>query len=102
MVNRPTVQLKLVDADGLYYSWRREHDLGAIQNIMVEAGRVQPALEALAEALPTPLPGETVDQALQRALTGPLMDREQEAGLATALARSLIPYQLAQELNKFL
>ncbi|GAA2320643.1 CHAT domain-containing protein [Glycomyces scopariae] len=96
------MQLKLVDADGLYYSWRWEHDLGAIQNIMVEAGRVQPALDALAEALPTPLPGETVDQALQRALTGPLMDREQEAGLATALARSLIPHQLAQELNKFL
>ncbi|MEU6250397.1 CHAT domain-containing protein [Glycomyces sp. NPDC047010] len=102
MVNRPTVQLKLVDADGLFYSWRWEHDLGAIQNIMVEPGRVQPALDALAEALPTPLPGETVDQALQRSLTGPLTDRGREAGLATALAASLIPFQLAMEMNALL
>jgi hypothetical protein len=102
MVNRPTVQLKLVDADGLYYSWRWEHDLGVIQNIMVEGGRVQPALEALSEALPTPLPGETVDQALARSLTGPFADPEREAGLSTALARSLIPYQLAMELNALL
>ncbi|PRY55771.1 CHAT domain-containing protein [Glycomyces artemisiae] len=102
MVNRPTVQLKLVDADGLYYSWRWEHELGAIQNIMVEPGYVQPALDALAEALPTPLPGETVDQALQRSLTGPLTDRDREAGLATALAAALIPYQLAVEMNALL
>ncbi|MQM26706.1 CHAT domain-containing protein [Glycomyces albidus] len=102
MVNRPTVQLKLIDGDGLYYSWRWEHDLGAIQNIMVEAGWVLPALEALAQALPTPLPGETADQALRRSLNGPLTDREREAGLASALARALIPYQLATEMNAFL
>lgn len=103
MVNqRPTVQLKLVDSDDLFYSWRWEHELGAIQNILVERGRVQPALDALAEALPTPLPGETVDQALRRALAGPLTNREQEIGLSTALARSLIPYQLAMELNTLL
>ncbi|WP_344491341.1 CHAT domain-containing protein [Glycomyces endophyticus] len=101
-MNRPAVQLKLVDADGLYYSWRWEHDLGAIQNVMVEEGRVRPALDALAEALPTPLPGETVEQALERSLTGPLVDRDREAGLATALARSLIPYRLAQEMNALL
>nr|BFF27863.1 hypothetical protein GCM10025732_58280 [Glycomyces mayteni] len=102
MVNRPTVQLKLIDADGLFYSWRWEHDLGAIQNIMVETARVRPALDALAEALPTPLPDETVDQALRRSLTGPLADRGREAGLATALAASLIPYQLAMEMNALL
>jgi hypothetical protein len=102
VVSRPTVQLKLVDADGLYYSWRWEHDLGTIQNVMVETGRVRPALDALAEALPTPLPGETVEQALRRSLNGPLTDRDREAGLATTLARSLIPYRLAGELNAFL
>ncbi|RRR95874.1 CHAT domain-containing protein [Glycomyces terrestris] len=69
---------------------------------MVEAGRVLPALEALAQALPTPLPGETVEQALERALRGPLVDREREAGLATALASALIPHRLAQELNAHL
>lgn len=104
MVNpeQPTVQLKIVDTEDLYYSWRWEHDLGAIQNIMVPRGIMQPALEALSEALPTPLPGETVDQALERSLTGPLADRDQEIGLSTALARSLIPYKLAKELDALL
>ena len=105
MVNpgpRPTVQVKLVDTDHLYYSWRWEHDLGAIQNIMVPGESVWPVLGELAAALPTPLPGETVDQALERALTGPLMDREREIELTTALAHALIPHQLAQEMNALL
>jgi hypothetical protein len=105
MVNtpeRPTVQLKLVDTDHLYYSWRWEHELGAIQNIMVPGESVWPVLGELAAALPTPLPGETVDQALERALTGPFMDREREIALTTALAHALIPYQLAQEMNALL
>ncbi|SDE21475.1 CHAT domain-containing protein [Glycomyces harbinensis] len=104
MVNeaQPTVQLKIVDGDGLFYTWRWEHELGAIQNIMVEAGRVKPALDALALSLPTPLYGETVDQALERSLAGAFTDREQEIGLSTALAASLIPYRLATELNEFL
>ena len=105
MVNpgpRPTVQLKLVDTDHLYYSWRWEHDLGAIQNIMVPGESVWPVLGELAAALPTPLPGETVDQALERALTGPFMDREREIELTTALAHALIPHQLAQEMNALL
>jgi hypothetical protein len=105
MVNtpeRPTVQLKLVDTDHLFYSWRWEHDLGAIQNIMVPGESVRPALDALAAALPTPLPGETVDQALERSLTGAFMDREKEIELTHALAHALIPYKLAMELNGFL
>ncbi|THV21718.1 CHAT domain-containing protein [Glycomyces paridis] len=99
---RPTVQLKIVDTDALFYSWRWEHDLGAIQNIMVPADTMLPALNDLAMALPTPLPGETVDQALERSLTGPLVDRDREIELTTALARALVPYQLAMELNGML
>ncbi|HEU5129798.1 MAG TPA: CHAT domain-containing protein [Glycomyces sp.] len=99
---RPTVQLKLVDADGLYYSWRWEHDLGAIQNIMVPEETVRPALEALALALPTPLPGERPEAALRRALEGPLTDLDRETALATDLARALIPYRLAVEVNGYL
>ncbi|MFC3496037.1 CHAT domain-containing protein [Glycomyces rhizosphaerae] len=105
MVNtpeRPTVQLKLVDTDHLFYSWRWEHELGAIQNIMVPGESVRPALDALAAALPTPLPGETVDQALERSLTGAFMDRKREIELTHALAHALIPHQLAMELNGFL
>lgn len=105
MVNppeRPTVQLKLVDTDHLFYSWRWEHELGAIQNIMVPGESVRPALDALAAALPTPLPGETVDQALERSLTGAFMDREREIELTHTLAHALIPHQLAMELNGLL
>lgn len=98
----PTVQLKLVDTDHLFYSWRWEHELGAIQNIMVPGETVVPVLHELAAALPTPLPGETVDQALERALTGPLTDPRREFALASALARALIPHQLAMELNGYL
>jgi hypothetical protein len=103
MVNqRPTVQLKLVDTDHLFYSWRWEHKPGAIQNIMVFGETVRPVLNELAAALPTPLPDETVDQALERSLNGPLLDREREFELATALAHALIPNQLAKELNTYL
>lgn len=99
---RPTVQLKLVDTDHLFYSWRWEHEPGAIQNIMVPGDTVWPVLDELAAALPTPLPGETVDQALERSLNGPLTDRQREFELATALARALIPNKLAKELDAYL
>jgi hypothetical protein len=100
---QPTVQLKIVDSDDLYYSWRWEHEPGAIQNIMVPGETVAPALEALAAALPTPLAGETVDQALERSLAyGPFTDRDREIELTTALARALIPYRLAMEMNALL
>jgi hypothetical protein len=98
----PTVQLKLVDTDNLFYTWRWEHELGAVQNIMVPGETVWPILDALAAALPTPLPGETVEQALERSLNGPLTDREREFALATDLARALIPHQLAMEMNAYL
>ncbi|GAA2143812.1 CHAT domain-containing protein [Glycomyces algeriensis] len=98
----PTVQLKLVDTDHLFYTWRWEHELGAVQNIMVPGETVWPILDDLAAALPTPLPGETVDQALERSLNGPLTDRDREFALATDLARALIPHQLAMEMNAYL
>ncbi|MFG3343139.1 CHAT domain-containing protein [Glycomyces sp. NPDC048151] len=96
------MQLKLVDTDHLFSSWRWEHDLGAIQNTMVPGETVWPVVDELARALPTPLPGETVDQALERSLNGPLTDPGREFDLATRLARALIPYRLAQELNAYL
>lgn len=103
VTGRPTVQLKIVDADALYYSWRWEHDLGAIQNIMVPLDPILPALNALALALPTPLPGEGVDDALKRSLAeGPFTDLTREIELSSALARALIPYKLAMELNELL
>ncbi|MDN3243473.1 CHAT domain-containing protein [Glycomyces tritici] len=98
----PTVQLKLVDTDHLFYTWRWEHELGAIQNIVVPGETVWPVLDELAASLPTPLPGETVEQALERSLNGPLTDPEREFELAWSLARALIPHKLAMELNAYL
>lgn len=61
---------------------------------------VADALTELEEALPTPLPGETVPQALDRSLSsGPITDPEREIALGQKLAGSLFPYPLAVELN---
>ncbi|MCE6996739.1 CHAT domain-containing protein [Saccharothrix sp. S26] len=98
-----TVQLKLVDAGDLYVSWRWEHEPGEPRVIAVPRDLVAATLDEWAEAVPSPLPGETADRALRRALTrGPLVDPERERDLATRLARALIPHRLAVELNSFL
>jgi hypothetical protein len=98
-----TVQLKLVDAGDLYVSWRWEHEPAEPRVIAVPRDLVQPTLDEWAAAVPSPLPGETADQALRRSLThGPLVDHGRELDLATRMARALIPHRLAQELNSFL
>lgn len=102
-VVRPTVQMKIVDAGDLYYTWRWEHALDQPRAIYVGRALVAPALAALAEALPTPLPGERLTTALTRALTrGPLVDRAREIELATALAQALMPGRFAAEINVLL
>ncbi|TQM79571.1 CHAT domain-containing protein [Saccharothrix saharensis] len=98
-----TVQLKLVDAGDLYVSWRWEHEPAEPRVVAVPRDLVHATLTEWAEAVPSPLPGETADQALRRALTrGPLVDHDRERDLATRLARALIPHRLAVELNAFL
>ncbi|MBW4717967.1 CHAT domain-containing protein [Saccharothrix obliqua] len=97
------VQVKLVDAGDLYVSWRWEHALDQPRVLAVPRDLVRGALAEWARAVPTPLPGETARAALERALTrGPLVDRDREVELTTALARALFPHQLAQELNALL
>lgn len=100
---RPAVQVKLVDAGDLYVSWRWEHAPGEPRVTLIERKLVQPVLDDLARALPSPLPGEALDQALARALgDGALADRERELDLTVRLARSLLPYHLAAELNELI
>lgn len=95
-----TVQVTYVDAGDLYVSWRWENDPENPQVLILPRDRVGPPLAALAEALPTPLPGESAYQALTRALSaGALTDRDRECALATSLAAALIPAQLARELD---
>ncbi|QQQ78509.1 CHAT domain-containing protein [Saccharothrix sp. 6-C] len=98
-----TVQLKLVDAGDLYVSWRWEHEPAEPRVIAVPRDLVQGTLDEWAAAVPSPLPGETADHALRRALTnGPLVDHARELDLATRMARALIPHRLAAELNSWL
>ncbi|MFB9908501.1 CHAT domain-containing protein [Allokutzneria oryzae] len=98
-----TVQLKFVDAGDLYLSWRWEHAPTEPRALRVPRDLVRAPLEDLSQALPSPLPGETVEQALARSLAhGALVDRSRETALAENLAKALLPYGLAMELNTFI
>ncbi|RIQ29612.1 CHAT domain-containing protein [Jiangella rhizosphaerae] len=99
---RPVVQVKLVDAGDLYVSWRWEHAPGDPRVTLVERKQLQPALDDLARALPSPLPGEDPERALVRALGGALADAGREPQLTVRLARSLLPFHLAAELNELI
>jgi CHAT domain-containing protein len=95
-----TVQVKFVDAGELYVSWRWEHALHEPRVLVLPRALVQDALDSLAQAVPSPLPGESAGSALVRSLThGPLLDRSREIVLSEQLARALFPQQLAAELN---
>ena len=95
-----TVQIKFVDAEHLYVSWRWEHALGEPRVAVLDPAGLP--LAELAAALPSPLPGESVRDALGRAQAGPLLDRAREQALAEGLARGLFPPPLAEELNGYL
>ena len=97
---QPTVQVKLVDAGELYVGWRWEHRLADTRAVVLPRAQVQPLLDELAMALPTPFAGESVAEALRRSLTnGPLRDPTTEIDLMTRLAQAVIPQELAGELN---
>lgn len=97
---QPTVQLKIVDAGDLYFSWRWEHQLGTMRAYVVPHILVEEALWELALALPTPLEDESVAQALDRSIRhGPLTDLAREIELSEKLSGALFPYPLAAELN---
>ncbi|WP_435747016.1 CHAT domain-containing protein [Microbacterium sp. PMB16] len=97
---RPIARLRYVDADDLLVSWAWDHQRSSPRMSVVPRARVAPVLDELARALPSPLPGETGLQALQRALThGVLLDAEREQELAALLTPALVPQQLGAELN---
>lgn len=97
---QPVARLRYVDGDDLFVNWIWDHQRDSPRMTVIERALVAPALDALAQALPTPLPGETGEQALQRALTdGPMLDLEREQHLAELLTSALIPQWLGLELN---
>lgn len=97
--DRATVQVKYVDVGDLAVTWRWEHAPAEPRAVVIARTDVQPALDALAQACPSPLAGENVAAALARAWAGPFGDRGREIDLSAALAGALIPFPLAAELN---
>ncbi|MGF6822347.1 hypothetical protein M2317_001251 [Microbacterium sp. ZKA21] len=99
---QPVARLRYVDGDDLFVNWIWDHQPDSPRMTVIERRLVAPALTALAEALPTPIPGsgESGDQALTRALAhGVLLDLEREQHLAETLTAALIPLWLGLELN---
>ena len=97
---RPSARLRYVDADDLLVSWVWEHQRSTPRMTIVPRAQVAPVMDELAHALPSPLPGESGLQALQRALTdGVLLDPEREQALAALLTSVLVPQWLGSELN---
>lgn len=97
---RPTARLRYVDADDLLISWVWEHQRNSPRMAIIARSQVASALDELARALPSPLPGESGLEALQRALTGGvLLDPEREQRLAALLTSALVPRGLGDELN---
>ncbi|MGJ0203980.1 hypothetical protein [Leucobacter sp. gxy201] len=100
-VGRPVVRLRYVDAELLYASWVWDHQADEPRLTVFERADVDAALGRLARALPTPLPGETGAQALERAIgSGELLDPVRELELAHELTGALLPVVLGLELNR--
>ncbi len=97
---QPVARLRYVDGDDLFVNWIWDHQRDSPRMTVIERALVAPALDALTQALPTPLPGETGEQALRRALTdGAMLDLDREQRLAELLTSALVPQWLALELN---
>jgi len=100
--DRPRVQVKFADVGDLYVTWRWEHARERPRAYAIPRAAVQPALDRLHESLPSPLPGESVVAALDRAFRGALADPDREQRLSAELAGALLPAPLAAELNAML
>ena len=97
---QPVVRVRYVDGENLFISWTWDHQLDAPRMLSFDRELVAPALDELARALPTPLPGETGEEALRRALTdGVLLDPVREQRLAELLTATLIPEWMGLEMN---
>ena len=97
---QPVARLRYVDGDDLFANWIWDHQRDSPRMTVISRALVEPVLDELARALPTPLPGESGEQALERALTdGVMLDLEREQRLAELLTSALIPQWLGLELN---
>jgi len=93
---RPTIVVRMADADDLYLSWRHTDDPRQRGVSVLPGGDVDDAVRALTAALPDPgVPG-SIETALT---TGAFADRTREHELAQALSRALLPHPLAVRLH---
>jgi len=98
---QPVARLRYVDGEELFVNWIWDHQRDSPRMSVIPREHVKPALEELARALPTPMPGESGEDALRRALTdGVLLDLAREQKLAEHLTAALIPDWLGGELNE--
>ena len=99
-VTPPVARATYADADDLFLTWTWDHQPDEPRMVVLPRTEITPALRRLRYALPSPLPQETGQQALERALThGELVDPAREQQLAHALTAAVIPFRLGLELN---
>lgn len=92
---RPTVLVRLADAGDVYITWRWTHALATPGASRVPRAEAEAVLAALDAALPGTDPAR-----LGRALgDGALVRYASETALAERLARTFLPYGLAQQLH---
>lgn len=96
---RPTVIVRMADADDLYMSWRWVGGTSSRGAAMLPGGDIDAVLHRLAAALPDPARPGGLEHALT---TGDFADRDTEYGLAQALSRALLPQGLAIQLHDLL
>ncbi len=97
---RETFVLRYADAGHTYLSWRTADDLDTVHTHPVDAALVATARELLADASPTPREGESVADAVRRALGDDAFGGfAGEQRLARILALNLLPADLVARLR---
>lgn len=94
-VTAKTLILRFADVGvATYASLRIVGDPSRTVTWVIQSAQIRDGLDDLASALPEPTPGESLTDALERALTtGPFAAADTEAALARRLGSSLLPEQ---------
>lgn len=94
------VLVRAADAGDTYLAWRWLDDLDNPRAQRLDAGRLDAAIAALNESLIAPLPGETEEQAHDRAMRdGGFIALDREMALSGKLADAVLPARLIAEIT---
>ncbi|GAB10585.1 hypothetical protein GOARA_061_00240 [Gordonia araii NBRC 100433] len=104
MPETPTLLVKYAEAGDGYLTWRWVGDDGPADFdgvAHIGADVLTAVRAALAEAVPDPLPGESIGDGVDRALLrGPLARPESTAAFARELGVALVPIELAETVQR--